>query len=63
MVSASSAVVFAVPCEVFLVRGTGTYVLMGAAGSCLSDVSVMPSDALLGVCELGMTLGSLSANG
>ena len=27
------------------------------------NVSVMPSDALLGVCELGRTLGSLSANG
>ena len=27
------------------------------------NVRVMPSDALLGVCELGRTLGSLSANG
>ena len=44
-------------------RGTSSCVLVGEAGSCLSKGSVWPNAMLRGVCELGVTLGSLSTNG
>ena len=47
----------------FLVEGTGACVLVGGAGSCLSAGQGCVWWCFLGVCELSMILGSLSANG
>ena len=51
-----------VACVGFLVEGTGAYVLVGGTGSCLSGGRAMSGGVFLGVCELSMILGSLSAN-
>ena len=47
----------------FLVGVTGACVLVGGAGSCPSVGRAMSCGLLWSVCELSMTLGSLSANG
>ena len=52
-----------VGCVGFLVEGTGACVLMDEAGSCLSGGQDCTQWCDLGVCELIMILGSLSANG
>ena len=52
-----------VACVGFLVEGTGACVLVGGTGSCLSGGQATSSGAFWGVCDLIMTLGSLSANG
>ena len=52
-----------VGCVGFLVEGTGACVLVGGAGSCLSGGQDATGGVFWGVCELSMTLGSLSANG
>ena len=52
-----------VDCVGFLVEGTGAWVLVGGTGSCLSGGEDCIRWCVLGVCELIMILGSLSANG
>ena len=52
-----------VGCVGFLVEGTGACVLVGGAASCLSGGQGCVWWCVLGVCELSMILGSLSANG
>ena len=44
-------------------EGTGACVLLGGAGSCLSGGQGHVWWCVLGVCELGVILGSLSVNG
>ena len=51
-----------VACVGFLVGGTGTCVLVGWAGSCPSGGQGHIQWCVLGVFELSVTLGSLSAN-
>ena len=51
-----------VACVGFLVEWTGACVLVDEAGSCLSGGRTMSGGVFLGVCELIMILGSLSAN-
>ena len=50
-------------CAGFLVEGTGACVLVDEVGSCLSGGQDRVQWCVLGVCELSMILGSLSANG
>ena len=52
-----------VACVGFLVEGTGACVLVGGAVSCPSGGRAVSSGVFWSVCELSMTLGSLSANG
>ena len=52
-----------VTCVGFLVEGTGAYVQLGVAGSCLSLGRATSDGVFWCVCELSMILGSLSANG
>ena len=52
-----------VGCVGFLVERTGACVLVDEAGSCLSGGQNHVQCCVLGVCELIMILGSLSANG
>ena len=52
-----------VGCVVFLVEGSGACVLVDEAGSCLSGGQDHVRWCVLGVCELIVILGSLSANG
>ena len=47
----------------FLVEGTGAFVLVEEAGSCLPGGQATYGGVFWGVCELIMILGSLSANG
>ena len=57
------AKVGSVGCVGFLVEGTSACVLVDEAGSCLSGVQDRIWWCVLGVCDLIMILGSLSANG
>ena len=53
-----------VPCEGFLAEGNGACILVGGAGSCLSEGQCLTQWFVLGVfCEVAMALGSMSANG
>ena len=52
-----------VACVGFLVEGSGACVLVRGAGSCLSGGRATSDGVFCGICELSMTLGSLSANG
>ena len=52
-----------VGCVGFLVEGTGACVLVDEAGSCLSGGQGHVRWCVLGVSDLSMILGSLSANG
>ena len=52
-----------VVCVGFLVEGTGACVLVDEAGSCLSAWQNRVWWCVLGLCELIMILGRLSANG
>ena len=52
-----------VGCVGFLVEGTGVYVQVDGAGSCFSGGEKHVRWCVSGVCELIMSLGSLSANG
>ena len=55
--------VVSVGCVGFLVEGTGACVLVDEAASCLSGGQDHFRWCVLGVCELSITLGSLSVNG
>ena len=52
-----------VGCVGFLLEGIGACVLVDEAESCLSSGRTTSAGVFLGVCELFMILGSLSANG
>ena len=52
-----------VPCVGFLVRGIGACVLVGGLVLVLLVGRAASSGVFWGVCELSMTLDSLSANG
>ena len=52
-----------VACVGFLVEGTSACVLVGGAVSCPLVGRALSGGVFWGVCELSMTLGSLSANG
>ena len=55
--------VVSVGCVGFLVKGTGACVLVDEAGSCVSGGQDYVLCYVLGVCDLLMILGCLSANG
>ena len=57
------AMVGSVGCVGFLVEGTGACVMVDEAGPCLSGGQDHVWWCVLGVCDLIMILGSLSANG
>ena len=63
LVSASSGEAASVACVGFWVRGAHACVLVGGAGSCSSDEQATSGGVFWGVCELSMTLGSLSTKG
>ena len=63
LVSAPSSKVCSVGCVGFLVEGTVACVLVDEAGPCLSGGQDRIRSCVLGVCELIMILGTLSANG
>ena len=52
-----------VGCVGFLVEGTGACILVDEAGSCVLVGTNVSGGLFWGVCDLVMTLGSLSANG
>ena len=51
-----------VACQGFLVRGACICVLVGGAGSLLSEVQLTSNSEFWGVYGFGMVLGSLSFN-
>ena len=55
--------VASVACVGFLVEGAGACAVMGGAVSCPLVGRATSVGVFWGVCELNMTLGSLSANG
>ena len=50
-------------CADFLVRGTGTYPLVGGVGSCPSGTQAVSRDVFIGRCWCRTTLSTLSADG